>query len=34
MTTTAREYGDIAAWEELDGPIDQLNHPPPVLRGT
>ncbi|WP_158059152.1 cytochrome P450 [Halorussus halophilus] len=27
MTETAREYGDIAAWEELDGPIYQLNHP-------
>lgn len=27
MTDTAREYGDIAAWEELDGPIYQLNHP-------
>ncbi|MFC6905709.1 cytochrome P450 [Halalkalicoccus tibetensis] len=27
MTTTAREYGDIAAWEEIDGPVYQLNHP-------
>ncbi|MFB6135396.1 MAG: cytochrome P450 [Halobacteriaceae archaeon] len=27
MTRTAREYGDIAQWEELDGPVYQLNHP-------
>ncbi len=27
MTRTAREYGDIAYWEELDGPMYQLNHP-------
>jgi cytochrome P450 len=32
MTSTAREYGDIAAWEELDGPIYQLNHPDYVER--
>ncbi|MFH5797835.1 cytochrome P450 [Haladaptatus sp. CMAA 1911] len=27
MTRTAREYGDIAHWKELDGPMYQLNHP-------
>ena len=27
MTRTAREYGDIAAWEDPGGPVYQLNHP-------
>ncbi len=27
MTRTAREYGDIAYWEEPTGPVYQLNHP-------
>ena len=27
MTETAREYGDIASWEDPGGPVFQLNHP-------
>ncbi len=27
MTRTAREYGDIAQWDERDGAVYQLNHP-------
>ncbi|SFC45294.1 Cytochrome P450 [Halobiforma haloterrestris] len=27
MTRTAREYGDIAHWEDPTGPVYQLNHP-------
>ncbi|RKD97931.1 cytochrome P450 [Halopiger aswanensis] len=27
MTRTAREYGDIAYWEDPGGPVFQLNHP-------
>jgi len=27
MTRTARQYGDIAHWEDAGGPIYQLNHP-------
>ena len=27
MTQTAREYGDIAYWEDPTGPVFQLNHP-------
>ncbi len=27
MTRTAREYGDIAYWEDPGGPVYQLNHP-------
>ncbi|NKE34736.1 cytochrome P450 [Natronococcus sp. JC468] len=27
MTETAREYGDIAYWEDPTGPVYQLNHP-------
>ncbi|MCO8254154.1 cytochrome P450 [Haladaptatus sp. AB618] len=27
MTENAREYGDIVHWEELSGPMYQLNHP-------
>lgn len=27
MTRTAREYGDIASWEDPGGPVYQLNHP-------
>ncbi|WP_128478874.1 cytochrome P450 [Halorussus pelagicus] len=27
MTRNARQYGDIVAWEEIDGPVYQLNHP-------
>ncbi|SDR17221.1 cytochrome P450 [Natronobacterium texcoconense] len=27
MTETAREYGDIAHWEDPTGPVYQLNHP-------
>jgi cytochrome P450 len=27
MTRTAREYGDIVQWDELEGPVYQLNHP-------
>ena len=27
MTRNAREYGDVVAWEEIDGPVYQLNHP-------
>ncbi|WP_265108118.1 cytochrome P450 [Halosolutus halophilus] len=27
MTRTAREYGDIAHWEDPGGPVFQLNHP-------
>ena len=27
MTRTAREYGDIASWDDPGGPVYQLNHP-------
>ncbi len=27
MTRSASRYGDIVAWEEIDGPIYQLNYP-------
>lgn len=27
MTRNAREYGDIVGWNEIDGPVYQLNHP-------
>jgi cytochrome P450 len=27
MTRTAREYGDVAYWEDPTGPVYQLNHP-------
>lgn len=27
MTKTAREYGDIASWDDPRGPVYQLNHP-------
>ncbi|WP_134672391.1 cytochrome P450 [Halorussus marinus] len=32
MTRTAREYGDIAHWEDPGGPVYQLNHPEYIER--